>query len=371
MDGEFYKLFPYKVPVWADHLQSIPSHFVKLSNLNTPLHRWNFAGLPEGVEIFIKRDDLTGTELSGNKVRSLQILFGEALVEGATHVVTGGGPQSGHCRAVSLICRSLGLKPHIVIEGVEKKADLGSMGNTLLYRMAGSKLYLAPQENYECFKRRVSKMEQFISDTYKEKCYCIPVGGATVKAVFAFISLFEELLQQGLHDRFDDIVVTVATGGTSLGLAVANFITGSKLGVHAVTIGLRKEELYENMNGLLHKLGLDSVKSEDILDIIEGYIGERYGTATDEVLNFITRVSSTTGILLDPYYTGKGALGMIGELENNPSRFKGKRILFIHTGGIFGLFNGEMDRIIDKEEAVTNDITSWPDESVSPVKKGN
>ncbi|XP_060563029.1 uncharacterized protein LOC132722537 [Ruditapes philippinarum] len=124
------------------------------------------------------------------------------------------------------------------------------------------------------------------------------------------------------------------------------------------------------MDDLLHQLGLSSVKSEDILDVIEGYIGDGYGAFRDDVLTFITRVSSTTGIILDPYYTGKGAMGMIGELENNSSRFKGKRILFIHTGGIFGLFNGIMDRIIGKEGAVTNDITLWPDECVSPIKTG-
>ncbi|XP_060598832.1 uncharacterized protein LOC132752516 [Ruditapes philippinarum] len=117
-------------------------------------------------------------------------------------------------------------------------------------------------------------------------------------------------------------------------------------------------------------LGLSSVKSEDILDVIEGYIGKGYGVASDDVLRFISRVSSTTGIILDPCYTGKGAMGMIGELETNPSRFKRKRILFIHTGGIFGLFNGVMDRIIGKEGEVTNDITLWPDERVSPIKTG-
>lgn len=325
MDGEFYNLVPYDVPVWAQHLQNIPTCFVKLSNLNTPVHKWNIPGLPDDVELFIKRDDLTGTELSGNKVRALQILFAEALEDGATHIVTGGGPQSCHCRAVPLICRSLGLKPHIVIDPFEKKEDpLRAMGNILLYRMAGSKIYVTPLEGYKSLKRRIARMQHFISDAYKEKCYCIPSGGATGKAVYAFITLFEELLQQGLHERFDDIVLTVATGGTSLGVAVANYLTGSKLRVHAVTILLRKEELCKDMDDLLHQLGLSSVKSEDILDVIEGYIGDGYGAFRDDVLTFITRVSSTTGIILDPYYTGKGAMGMIGELENNSSRFKGK-----------------------------------------------
>ncbi|XP_060598833.1 uncharacterized protein LOC132752517 [Ruditapes philippinarum] len=227
MDGEFHNLVPYNVPVWAQHLQNIPTCFVKLSNLNTPVHKWNIPGLPDDVQLFIKRDDLTGAELSGNKVRALQILFAEALEEGATHVVTGGGPQSGHCRAVSLICRSLGLKPHIVIDRVEKKEDLVAMGNILLYRMAGSQIYVTPLESYTSLKRRIGRMQHFISDAYKEKCYCIPSGGATGKAVYAFITLFEELLQQGLHERFDDIVLTVGTGGTSLGVAVANSLTGS------------------------------------------------------------------------------------------------------------------------------------------------
>lgn len=338
-----------------------------LSNLKTPIHLWNLPKVPTGFQVFIKRDDFTGTELSGNKVRPLQLMFAEALSEGAKHVVTGGGPQSGNCRAVSLICRLLGLKPHIVIEGVDRREDLGSKGNTLLYRMAGSKIYLSPQETYEDFKRRVLKMKTYISNRYSERVYCIPVGVTSVKAIFAFISLYEELISQGLHEKFDDIVVTVATGGTSLGLAVANFLTGSKLRVHAVSSGLSKEQLYKDMNVLLQDLGMEEVQAETILDIIEGYNGEKYGTATEQILDFVSEVCSATGILLDPYYTGKGAAGMVGELQKDPGRFQGKRILFIHTGGIFGLFNGEMDRVLNKEGAVTNDITSWPNEEISPL----
>ncbi|KAL4237078.1 hypothetical protein ACF0H5_005462 [Mactra antiquata] len=367
MDGEFFSIQDYIIPEWAHHLQNIPKHFVKLSNLNTPIHRWTLPDLPDDICVYIKRDDLTGAELSGNKVRPLQILFAEALQQGAKHVVTGGGPQSGHCRAVSLICRSLGLKPHIVIEGVYKREGLGTLANTLLYRMAGSKIYLAPADSYESFTRQVRKMKQYICDKYNENCYCIPVGGAAVSGLFAFISAFDELMSQGLQERFDDIVLTIATGGTALGLAIANYLTGSKLRVHAVTISLSKEELYANQDKLLVDIGLDSVKSSDILDIIEGYVGDGYGTATHAGLEFITKISSTTGILLDPYYTGKGAMGMVNELRNNGGRFKGNRILFIHTGGIFGLFNGEMDRVLDKDNSVTNDITEWTDEAVSPV----
>lgn len=210
-------------------------------------------------------------------------------------------------------------------------------------------------------------MQDYISSKYGESCYKIPVGGSSVLGVYGFLSAFEELISQGVLEKFDDIVVTIATGGTATGLAIGNYLTGSKLRIHAVTIGLTKECLLKHCNSYIKELGLHDVKAEDILDIVEGYIGERYGTATEEVLDFVTETSSSTGILLDPYYTGKGTMGMVKELNICPQRFKGKRILFIHTGGIFGLFNGEMDRVLDKAGSCTNNMTPWPDIDISPL----
>ncbi|KAH3850846.1 hypothetical protein DPMN_093321 [Dreissena polymorpha] len=354
----------------ADSTQSC-ANYLKLTTLNTPIHRWSLPGVPEGFQVFIKRDDLTGTELSGNKVRMLQILFAEALRQGARHVVTGGGPQSGHCRAVALTCRQLGLTPHVVVDGVSKKEELGAKGNTLLSRMAGSELYLSPPCSYGAFKQRVCSMAGYISAKYQEPCYCIPVGGATASGMFAFISLFQELIGQGLHENFDDIVVTIATGGTAAGIAVAFGIRG-----------LIHEKLTPFVDRMLSDIGL-SVGTDDIMDIVEGYIGEGYGTASDELLcnghvtgyppymkhkETITNVSASTGILLDPYYTGKCAQGLLEELKKNPTRFQGKRILFIHTGGIFRLFKGDMDRVVNLPGNQANNINEWPESNIPLVQ---
>lgn len=106
---DFYLLQPYKVPEWAQSLQNQPQYKVKLSNLNTPIHRWHLKNIPEGFSVHIKRDDLSSAELSGNKVRNLELFFADALNKRCKHIVTGGGPQSGHCRAVSLTARALGV----------------------------------------------------------------------------------------------------------------------------------------------------------------------------------------------------------------------------------------------------------------------
>ncbi|KAH3794831.1 hypothetical protein DPMN_148369 [Dreissena polymorpha] len=185
--------------------------------------------------------------------------------------------------------------------------------------------------------------------------------------MFAFITLFQELIEQGLFDNFDDIVVSIATGCTAAGIAVGNYLTGSKLRIHAVSIALSKEELTKRIDRMLSDIEL-TLGANDIMDIIDDYIGEGYGTATEGLLETITNVSANTGILLDPYYTGKGTQGLLEELKKTPSRFQGKRILFIHTGGIFGLFNGEMDRVMNLPGNHAYYINEWPEKDIPLVQ---
>ena len=85
------------------------------------------------------------------------------------------------------------------------------------------------------------------------------------------------------------------------------------------------------------------LRSRDIVDIIEGYKG-RYGLSTGEELSELLEIFTTTGVPLDPMYTLKAVRGMKAELEKNPGRFAGKRVLYVHTGGLFGLYDGRMDQ---------------------------
>eukprot|EP00976_Prorocentrum_cordatum_P095697 1190275-Prorocentrum_minimum.AAC.2 len=144
------ELEPYTPPNWAAQLSPIPTEKFSLGQLPTPIHRWNIPGLPDGCEMWIKRDDLSGMQLSGNKVRKLEFLLAEAKVktrctsrvgpqpklhsashcylpsftaQGCDSVITIGGVQSNHCRATAVAAKYLGLEPYLILRTEKKEVD--------------------------------------------------------------------------------------------------------------------------------------------------------------------------------------------------------------------------------------------------------
>ncbi len=134
----------YEAPRWVHAARlSPPARRCRLGHLPTPVERW---GVPRAgeTEVWIKRDDATGSELSGNKVRKLEFLLADALSSGADSVITVGGVQSNHCRATACASRRLGLDPHIILrvtDGAEA-ADPGLVGNLMLDRLVGANIHL-------------------------------------------------------------------------------------------------------------------------------------------------------------------------------------------------------------------------------------
>lgn len=124
--------------------------------------------------------------------------------------------------------------------------------------------------------------------------------------------------------------------------SIFTYSAGKKVKVHAVAVCDDARYFHGHINEMIQSLGISNVQSEDIVDIIEGYKGAGYGVSTDEDHNLYKTIAAATGIFCDPVYTGKGVKGLISELNCNPNRFKGERILFVHTGGIFGLYDGRM-----------------------------
>ncbi|KAL6615508.1 hypothetical protein ACP70R_037778 [Stipagrostis hirtigluma subsp. patula] len=339
--GGFLRNKPYAPLSWAAHLSPVPSHKFSLGHLPTPVHVWNLPNMPEGTEVWIKRDDLTGMELSGNKVRKLEFLMADAAAQGADSVVTVGGVQSSHCRATAVAARLL----------VDK--DPGLVGNLLVERMVGAHIDLVSEEEY----RRIGSVA--LADLLRKrlleegrKPYVIPADGSNSLGAWGYIEAVREIeqqIQQSPNVQFDDIVVACSSGGTIAGLALGSRLSSLKAKVHAFSIFDDPGYLYDLVQGLLDGLqpGLDS---HDIFSIVDTK-GLGYAMNIGDELKFVKDIASATGIILDPISSGKAAYGMLKDMGANPSKWKGQKILFVHTGGLLGLY--------DKVDQLSSLTGSW------------
>jgi D-cysteine desulfhydrase len=313
------------------------------ARLPTPLEKLERLSEDWGAEIWIKRDDQTGFEWSGNKVRKLEYLFHEAVAQGATCVATCGGIQSNHCRATAALAAKAGLRCILLLRGEEPK-EWGS--NYLLNQLFGAEIfYLTSEQYYEGMKDLRLLLEQQLK-SQGGKLYFIPEGGSSATGVFGYAQAFRELEEQRAQLNlapFDSHVVAHGSGGTLAGLVLGKLLSKKEGAPEIVGVNVCYEEAksFQLVKDVLwaaiqkQNLGLSFFR-EDIR-ILNGYLGRGYALTTPSELKFYGTVAQREGVLLDPVYTGKAMLAIREELKKGGG-ILGKRILFWHTGGGFGLF---------------------------------
>lgn len=317
---------------------------IALARLPTPLEpldRLSAELKAEGIDtrVWIKRDDLTDTVASGNKIRKLEFSIGQALADDANVLITWGGVQSNHCRATAALAARLGLKSHLVLRGREPDE---SDGNLLIDRLVGADITFAPLAQYQQMDETYARLQQDYENRGL-KTYRIPVGASDEVGLWGYIAGSEELKADFAANniRPEAIVSATGSGGTLAGLILGNQIHG--LGSSIYAFNVCDDEAY-----FLKKISEDFVAWKERYDsdmdidslpiqVIEGYVGPGYGRATPEIFDTINRLARLEGIVLDPVYTGKAFHGMLTELKNG--RLQGmKDIVFVHTGGMLGLF---------------------------------
>lgn len=324
--------------VWPERLSlaQTPTPLQPLDRLSNQL---------AGPRIWIKRDDLTGSHLSGNKIRKLEFTLALAMKSGADCLITCGGLQSNHCRATALIGAQLGLPVHLVLRGSIRE-DV-SDANLLLDQLAGANISCYPSEVYQ------TKLDKLLLDCakhYRQKGFTphiIPTGASDGLGVWGYLSATEELQRDfKLHQLQPDwIVCATGSGGTQAGLTLGNVCLG--LGSKVLGIAVCddaqyfQEKISTDINDFLacfsDRLVLPTLDLSREIHTNDIYIGEGYAKVSADVLETIHFVARTEGIVLDPVYTGKAFHGLLKEIQNgNLSRTKD--VVFIHTGGIFGLF---------------------------------
>ncbi|KAJ7561539.1 hypothetical protein O6H91_03G032300 [Diphasiastrum complanatum] len=329
---------PYVPPSWATHLHAIPSHFYSLAQLPTPIHRWKLPRLPNGTEIFLK--------LSGNKIRKLEFLLADAKAQGADCVITIGGIQSNHCRATAIAARYLNMDCYLILRTnwTLVNEDPGLMGNLLVERLVGAHVELVSKEEY------IQLGSIVLGDLMLEKLrakgrnpYLIPVGGSNSLGTWGYVEAVREIEQQLVQGKvegisaFDDIVMACGSGGTTAGLALGSHLSTIRAKVHAYAVCDDPEYFYDYVQGLLDGLNA-GVNSRDIVQVVNAK-GLGYALSTTEELKLVQEVSELTGVILDPVYSGKALNGMLKDMTENPAVWEGRKVLFIHTGGLLGMYD--------------------------------
>jgi len=316
---------------------------IDLANLPTPLTELcNFTGAPAGVSIWIKHDELTGMEVSGNKIRKLEFSIAQANSQGCDTLITCGGVQSNHCRATAIIGARLGLKVHLILRG-ERPTALD--GNLLMGYLSGATItYLSTSEWGSHEEKAVELTAQYLKKG--SKAFFIPVGASDEIGLWGYIAAAAELKQdfEDLSINPEYIVCATGSGGTQGGLLV-----GAKLfdlDAKCVAFNVSDDAAYferkikDDVTLWKQRYGLDFDLSSIDIRTAEGYLGPGYGKADPCVFDTIAELAQADGVFLDPVYTGKAFHGMVNELnKGEDGQFPGvKNIVFVHTGGLFGVF---------------------------------
>ena len=316
---------PERIPI-----ANLPTRIEKLERLSSQLG---------GPDIYVKRDDQTGTELSGNKIRKLEFSIREALDQGCDTLITCGGPQSNHCRATAAAAARLGLGCVLLL----REDTSAPQGNLFLDRLLGAEVRMVAADEFEI--RRDAIMAGLLDELAAKgrKGYLIPLGASNGIGSFGYFNCIHEIAQQEkqLGFQFDRIVMAVGSGGTFAGAYYANrlldrptVITGINVAGDAAYF---QAEIHEILKQSFAYTGVPIACQPGDFEIIDGYVGRGYALNKPDELRFIAELARLEGLVLDPVYTGKAFLGMVRELERG--RFGGsERILFIHTGGLYGAF---------------------------------
>lgn len=317
-------------------------------------NKHNLANLPTKIELldkdiagtvkslYIKRDDQTGTEFSGNKVRKLEFCVHEALTQQCNSLITCGGIQSNHARSTAAVAAKLGLHCHLVLRSDQR---LHPQGNYLLDNLLGATIHMITAEDYRNHRSEIMKDLQTKLRKDNQAAYIIPEGASNGIGTFGYFNAYEEILQQelDLNKIFDTIVCAVGSGGTYAGLVFANQVHGQSKKIIGVNIcdsaDFFKDVTLKLLDDFKQYYKEEITLDRESLTIIDGNVGRGYALNTPSEMDFIANFARRYGVVLDPVYTGKAMRGLLKALEeDSPELVNSKNVLFIHTGGLFGLF---------------------------------
>jgi len=330
-----------------------------LIHLPTPLNKLsNLSDVLGGVNIYVKREDLTGLAFGGNKSRKLEYIIRDVLDKEAEAVITWAGVQSNWCLQTAAAARKYGLEPILILFD-RGGASGGSDGNLLLDYILDAKVRIEKIVGAKVIKSKDAQkiVDEAVSEVESRGLtpYVAPIGGSMVGGsmdvplgAVAYAGAYVEMRQQtdALGVAVDYIVHATGSGGTQAGLAVAAKASSDSTKVLGISVSDPKGPFTEEVSTIardtVEALKLDlSIEREDII-VMDEYLQDGYGIVTREVSEAVRLAAIQEGIFLDPVYTGKAFAALVDLIQRGSIK-SGENVVFFHTGGTAALFPKKED----------------------------
>ncbi len=301
----------------------------------TPLHRLDRFSSIVGREVWIKRDDLIGVGVGGNKIRKLGFLVADALAQGADHLVTVGAEQSNHARCVAAVAAIEGMGCDLVLGG---RPDTPVVGNLLLDRLFGARLHFPGTDDWASLERASTAVADELRAAGKRP-YVMPIGGSMPIGALGFVDGYIELRAQlaaaGISPT--SIVHATSSGGTQAGLIVGAAAMGDAVAIIGVGVAKTSKRLESEILQIAARCGdLVGIPGIDLaINVLDGYRGAAYAEPTASSTAVLRLLARSEGIVVDPVYSAKA----LDAVANAPDAVLGHGpVVFWHTGGLPAVF---------------------------------
>lgn len=317
---------------------------VALGHWPTPLHELpHLSAALGGPRIFVKRDDLSGLALGGNKCRKLEYVLADAQRNGVDTLITSGSSQSNHALQTAAAARKLGMEAYLVLV---KGMHVETQGNLLLQNILNSTVDILevadPSEMFTTMPRKMNELADELRSKGRTPLV-IPAGAEFPLGTVGWVDAAEEIGRQLKGQEIDVqyVVLAHSGGGTQAGLVLGFKQLKLPLNVVGISTMYQKSaavnEVVTLANDTARLLGFDVTITPDEVTLYDDYIGEGYGIPTEGCIEAIRLVAQTEAIFLDPVYSAKAMAGFVDLIRKGEFTSK-DTVLFIHTGGVPALF---------------------------------
>ena len=306
----------------------------KLGLFPTPMHYLPNMSKALGTNVWIKRDDLCGVALGGNKVRKLEYLLADAKAKGYDLVMTTGQAQSNHAMLTAACAKRMGLDCILVLK---ERGITSRKGNQILNHLMNAEVRFVDTDSYDEIYDEMDR----IAESMGRKVYKIPCGGSNALGSLGYMDCMKEVAESG--QKFEHIVCACGSGGTAAGT-----ILGAKMYMPEthVMCSMVDSDPFDVIVPELMKEAVELIEEDmeipapDLVDMC----GPGYSIPSEEGNEAIAMMMELEGIVLDTCYTGKAFAGLVKRARAGEYKPE-DNVLFVHSGGAGGLFAQDWENL--------------------------